>query len=796
MKILLFSPLLSLILFSCAESVVCASQPPQVVVTWHPTRVLIEATNIVSVSAGSGHQISLRADGVVFGGGLAFGVFSNVAAIDAGYFHNLAVLSNGTVVAWGGNDNGSTVVPAGLSNVMAVAAGGGHSVALRSNGTVQAWGLNGSGQTVVPPNLTNVIGISAGLDHTLAIKSDGTVAAWGHSVPDFGQSTVPPDLTNVAAVSAGSSFSVALRRDGTVAAWGYGGSGCTQVPAGLSNVTAIAAGCSHVLALKNDGSVVAWGQSTVPLGFTNVTAIGAGCESVAVCDTPPIFSSQPTNTIIYQGRFAALSVRVQGTRPFSIQWFKDEEPVPDGTNSLLIFSEARGIDEGIYSVVASNSFGIGRSSNALVTIIDGPLNFIQSPASTNAFLHQDITFSAIVDGSGPVSYQWRRDGADIFGETNSQMIIANASLANAGSYSIFISNQFGFVVSTNAFLKVGNVAIWGDNTFAQQSFPEQLTNASSITCGAEFTLALDSLGCLYTWGRNNAGQSGYTNIADVISTFARNDDSFVLRRSGELVPSSFTLNTTLTNYPLGLTNVIEIAVGRFFAIALRNDGTLLGWGNVPGSLAVSNVIQVKANRGAIALKRDGTVFGIGSVPQAVAPPNLTNIIGIECGTFHSLALRSDGTVVAWGDNSSGQTNVPATLTNAIAIAAGLLHSMALRRDHTVVVWGAGFATNVPLQLTNVVGISSGRGFCAALIDDKYIEYDRGDEIGSVLKTDGFFHVQLLTRRSHSYAFEAKDSLQAEWTWSRFLAGDGTRTNIVVDTSDRNQRFFRILRKRL
>ena len=59
------------------------------------------------------------------------------------------------------------------------------------------------------------------------------------------------------------------------------------------------------------------------------------------------------------------------------------------------------------------------------------------------------------------------------------------------------------------------------------------------------------------------------------------------------------------------------------------------------------------------------------------PPGLTNVVAIAGGDAHSLALKSDGTVVAWGDNFWGQTNVPAGLTNAVAIAAGSDHSIAL-----------------------------------------------------------------------------------------------------------------------
>src|SRR5262249_39487308 len=98
---------------------------------------------------------------------------SNVVAIAAGYYHSVAVKSDGTVVAWGDNSQSQCSTPVGLAAV-AVAGGGAHSVALRSNGAVIAWGANSNGQCNLSPTVTNAVSIAAGGYHTLVLVDDGT----------------------------------------------------------------------------------------------------------------------------------------------------------------------------------------------------------------------------------------------------------------------------------------------------------------------------------------------------------------------------------------------------------------------------------------------------------------------------------------------------------------------------------------------------------------------------------------------------------------------------------------------
>src|SRR5580765_681815 len=99
-------------------------------------------------------------------------------------------------------------------------------------------------------------------------------------------------------------------------------------------------------------------------------------------------------------------------------------------------------------------------------------------------------------------------------------------------------------------------------------------------------------------------------------------------------------------------------------------------------------------------------WGVQVIPN-VAPG--TRFTKIAAGYLHSLAVKSDGTVVAWGDNSFGESTVPDGLKGVVAVAAGGYHNLALRYDGAVVAWGynrSGEST-VPGGLNGVVAIAAG-----------------------------------------------------------------------------------------
>ena len=147
---------------------------------------------------------------------------------------------------------GETDVPEGLRNVLAVSAGYHHNLAVLEDGTVRAWGTNSYGQLDVPADLRDVVAVAAGRGQSVALKLDGTAVVWG-------QPRLPITLSNLVTVAAAGTDTIVLTRDGTMA--GFGTHPC--VGSGASNVVAISASPFLTLGLRSDGTVLTW---DCPLG--------------------------------------------------------------------------------------------------------------------------------------------------------------------------------------------------------------------------------------------------------------------------------------------------------------------------------------------------------------------------------------------------------------------------------------------------------------------------------------------------------------------------------------------------
>ncbi len=243
----------------------------------------------MAVAAGDAHGLALRSDGTIVAWGqnddgqcnVPPGTYRTVAA---GADFSLAIRTDGSLAAWGGNSDGQVSrAPAG-SDFTAVDGGEAFAVALRANGSLVAWGDDRWGQVSGVPKGTGFTAVVVGDAHAVALRSDGSLASWGHWAAIQNMPTRGP----FTAIGAGGTFCVALHGDGSLVWWGFESydAGLAKVPAG-NDYTAVAAGYLHCLALKKDGSIVGWGAGTnnsghphwgqaSPSAGRNYTALAAG----------------------------------------------------------------------------------------------------------------------------------------------------------------------------------------------------------------------------------------------------------------------------------------------------------------------------------------------------------------------------------------------------------------------------------------------------------------------------------------------------------------------------------------
>jgi uncharacterized protein (TIGR03437 family) len=656
---------------------------------------------------------------------------AGIATVAPGQSHSLALKeSDGTVWAWGYNGDGElgdganadSDVPmqvSGLAGAIAVAAGDYHSLAVKGDGTVWAWGFNYSGQLgngqyadsnvpVQVSGLTGVVAIAGGQQHSLALKSDGTVWSWGYGLygvlgnGTYDDSTVPVQvsgLTGVVAIAGGYEHSLALMSDGTVWAWGdnqYGelGNGSnatgTSMPvqvSGLTGVVAIACGYQHSLALRNDGTVWAWGENQYgQLGNES----NAGCIAIATaCSNVPVQVNGLTGAVAIGGGYStSLAVKSDGT--VWVWGYNVHGQLGDSTNTNsdlpVQVSGLTGLVKiagGLYHTLALKSDG---TVWAWGYNVEGELGNGSSANSNTPIAVDGLTGVVAVAGGGAIIATDTPFATD--------PLVSSLGVAALG-HSLTLKSD-------------GTVWAWGDNQYGQLGNGSNanshvpvavsgLNGVVAIAAGGIHSLALKGDGTVWAWGDNSRGQIG----------------------------NGSNVNSDVPVVVSGPNGVVAIAAGAYHSLALKGDGTVWAWGdNQNGELGDGSYVD-------------------SNVPVEVS--GLSGVVAIAGGQYHALAIKSDGTVWAWGYNLHGElgngsdgstSNVPvqtSTLTGAVAIAAGLEHSLAVKNDGTVWAWGSNVdgafgngtadnaGSNVPVQVSGLAGA---------------VEVAAGDHFSLALKSDG------------------------------------------------------------
>ena len=565
--------------------------------------------------------------------------------------------------------------------------------------------------------------------------------AWLCLIPYSGNAVTPM-------VAAGSQHSIGLDADGKVYAWGsdqYGQLGLgrpllatvPQIVPGLnlgqrSGGPRMAAGIGHNVTVKSDGSVWAWGDNTRG-------QLGDGTTTNR--RSPVKVPSLTAVVAVAAGNYHTLALKSDGS---VWAWgYNFYGQLGNGTTSANTsnFSPVQVRELG--SVVAVAAAGYGHS----------------------------IALKA--DGS---VWLWGLNYSGQLGDgTTTDRLLPTQVAGLTGVVAVAAGDSHTLAVKSD-----GSVWSWGDNrngrlgdgTTTDRLAPvpvSGITGVVAVEAGFDNSLALKSDGTVWTWGGPGEFRPPSTSLiyrssptqvqglADVmaiaVGTYGRH--SVALKSDGSVwamenngggqlgdgTTSSWLSSPVQVN---GLTGVLAVAAGQAHTLALKSDGSVWAWGDntyaqlgdgaemtraapstVPGltgvvAVAVAGGGGLTAGGQTFALKSDGTVWAWGSnvgsgssnSSSPVQVQGLNAVAAVSAGAIHSLALTSDGSVWAWGNNAYGQLGDGTTtnhyspvqvpgLTGVAAVAAGLGYSLALKSDGSVWAWGwnysgqLGDGTNTP-----------------------------------------------------------------------------------------------------
>lgn len=488
---------------------------------------------------------------------------------------------------------------------------------------------------------------------------------------------------------------------------------------------------------------------------------GSATSSIAVLTVliPAGITAQPQGQTIYLGDPAVFSVTAAGTAPLSYQWAFNGSNLPGRTGTVFSIAAATTNQTGNYSVTVTNLYGSVTSSNALLTVLDGPPVIVSQPADQTVFLGNTLTLPVGAAGSKPLSYQWQFNGNNLAGVTNATLTLSGMTPQQAGEYSVLVSNRLGVTASSNALVQVPEVTSWGYSSAT--NVPAGLTNVMLMSAGWFNNWALQADGYSTWWGNSGwalAIPPGQTNLVQV---GLGANYSLGLWPDGQVSYWGCVGCNGENDLPPDLTNIVSIAAGEFHEVALHADGTVDVWGfNAYGTTdlpaGLSNVAAIFAGSyQSYALKTDGTIvaWGRNDYGQCDVPAGLSNVVSVTGGLLGGAAAKSDGTVVAWGYYPGF---VPAGLSNVVALSAGELDFVALKQDGTVVAWGSDQygQTDVPPGLTNVLEISSGVSHNTVLIGPPFAQIKRQPVDASVLEGgDTFFYAPTTGRPPLSYQWQ-------------------------------------------
>lgn len=265
--------------------------------------------------------------------------------------------------------------------------------------------------------------------------------------------------------------------------------------------------------------VVPAGVSNVTLTFedfspSNGVAVDPTLDSVKIFEAAPKVIVQPKNQNAAVGDSTSFSVTATGAEPLKYQWQFNGTNLGGLMASSFTLFNVQTSQAGNYSVVITNSHGAVTSLSAALTF-SAPVAITTQPQGQIVPAGTNVFFNVATTGEVPLFYQWNKNGAKFIGATNSTLSISNVALADAGNYSVLVSNSVSFAISSNAPLSIVTAPI-----ISSQPQGRVVAAGSTVTfvvgvTGESPPLPSVASGNLRLWFKADAGV--ITNSPDKVS---------------------------------------------------------------------------------------------------------------------------------------------------------------------------------------------------------------------------------------------------------------------------------------
>ncbi len=332
---------------------------------------------------------------------------------------------------------------------------------------------------------------------------------------------------------------------------------------------------------------------------------GAGpvVSGTATLSVSPAIVVQPLNQTNSAGTTVSFTVTAAGQQPLTYRWQKNGADLDDGGNVSgatipeLTLTAVSQDDAGTYTVAVSNAVGGVLSEPALLVVADPP-GIVTAPASQAVAAGSTVSFSVVANGTPPLSYQWRFNEVDVAGATDSSYSRVDVQSADAGNYSVKVSNAAGSVISPDAVLAVNTppaLSSIGDITVHAGATATVTASASdvdagqalaySLGTGAPAAAAIGATSGIFTWPTTGADAGSSKSITVIVADDGipslSDDTAFTVTVAAPLLIQKVELVDT--NVVLTWT-AIE---GKTYRVEYKDNVTDSGWSNLPPDVTAS-----------------------------------------------------------------------------------------------------------------------------------------------------------------------------------------------------------------